>query len=179
MRRQLNARAETVNPAAQSLREGEVVASIAGTNLDGRPYELNYGKDERKHLLLNFSPGCPYCVQQAPLWRDVLNKVDSSRVECWALSVINWTSRRYTRMPTSWATSKPKCRCRSVCQERSTSALPVVARPTILLVGKDGFGCVGSGSCIDDQKSPHPCSLFGPIIGPPKDPFVLKFLARP
>jgi hypothetical protein len=40
-RRQLNARAETVNPAAQSLREGEVVASIAGTNLDGRPYELN------------------------------------------------------------------------------------------------------------------------------------------
>jgi hypothetical protein len=81
MRRQLNARAETVNPAAQSLREGEVVASIAGTNLDGRPYELNYGKDERKHLLLNFSPGCPYRVQQAPLWRDVLNKVDSSRVE--------------------------------------------------------------------------------------------------
>src|ERR1043166_3035354 len=139
MRRQLNARAERVNPAAQSLREGEVVASIAGTNLDGRPYELNYGKDERKHLLLNFSPGCPYCVQQAPLWRDVLNKMDSSRVE--VLGVVSDQLHKqavYTHAD-ELGYFKPKCRCRSVCQKRSTSALPVVATPTTLLVGKSGF----------------------------------------
>lgn len=81
MRRLLTARADAVNPAAKSLKEGEVVTAIAGSDLNGRPSELNYGKDARKHLVLYFSPGCAYCVQQAPLWRNVLNKVDTSRVE--------------------------------------------------------------------------------------------------
>ena len=81
MRRELTARAEAVDPAAKSLTAGDLVKSIAGSDLNGRPYELNYGKDERKHLLFYFSPSCAYCVQQAPLWRDVLNKLDSSRVE--------------------------------------------------------------------------------------------------
>ncbi len=81
MRRELTARADAVDPAANSLKEGDVVTSIAGSDLDGRPRELNYGKDQRKHLLLYFSPSCTYCVQQAPLWRDILNHVDSSRVE--------------------------------------------------------------------------------------------------
>ena len=81
MRRQLTARAEAIDPAAKSLKEGELVTSIAGSDFDGRAYELNYGKDKRKHLLLYFSPSCSYCVQQAPLWRDALNKVDSSRIE--------------------------------------------------------------------------------------------------
>jgi len=44
MRQQLRAQADAVNPAGQSLKEGEVVASIAGVGLDGRPYELNYDK---------------------------------------------------------------------------------------------------------------------------------------
>jgi len=81
MRRELTARADAVDPAAKSLKEGEVVTSIAGSDLDGRSYELNYSKDGRKHLLFFFSPSCRYCVQQAPLWRDMLNKVDNSRVE--------------------------------------------------------------------------------------------------
>lgn len=83
MRRLLTARADAVNPAAKSLKEGEVVTAIAGSDLNGRSYELNYSnsKDERKRLIFFFSPSCSYCVQQAPLWRDVLNKVDSRRVE--------------------------------------------------------------------------------------------------
>lgn len=81
MRRELKARAEAVDPATQSLKAGEVVTSIAGLDLNGRSYDLNYGKDKRKHLIMYFSATCAYCVQQAPLWRDVLNKLDSSRVE--------------------------------------------------------------------------------------------------
>jgi len=139
MRRQLSARADVVNPAAQSLREGEVVASIAGISLDGRPYELNYSKDERKHLLMYFSPSCPYCVQQAPLWRDVLNKVDTRRVE--VLGVVSDQLDKqavYTHadelgyfktkvpMPIMFANNEALARYR------------LVATPTTLLVNKSG-----------------------------------------
>jgi peroxiredoxin len=81
MRRMLTARADAVAPAVKSLKEGEVVTSIAGSDLNGRPYQLSYMNDERKRLIFYFSPSCSYCVQQAPLWRDVLNKLDSSRVD--------------------------------------------------------------------------------------------------
>lgn len=35
-----------------------------------------------------------------------------------------------------------------------------------------------SGSCTDSEGNSHPCQLEGPIIGPPKDPFTLKFVAK-
>ena len=36
-----------------------------------------------------------------------------------------------------------------------------------------------SGSCVDSEGNAHPCQIEGPIIGPPKDPFTLRFVARP
>jgi peroxiredoxin len=81
MRRQLTDRATALSPTAKSLKEGEVVASMVGSDLNGQPYELKYKSNERQRLLLYFSPSCAYCVQQAPLWRDVLNKIDSTRFE--------------------------------------------------------------------------------------------------
>ena len=64
---------------ANSLKVGDVVPALSGTDMDGRPFELNYNKDGRQRLLLFFSPDCPYCVKQAPLWREVLDKIDSGR----------------------------------------------------------------------------------------------------
>jgi hypothetical protein len=73
----------------------------------------------------------------------------------------------------------------------------VLMRPNGGLGGFMACGCIGattssckttsdnpehpscSGSCTDSEGNPHGCSLFGPIIGPPRDPFMLKFLARP
>ena len=139
MRQQLRAQADAVSPARQSLKEGEVVASIGGVGLDGRPYELNYGKDERKHLLLYFSPSCTYCVQQAPLWRDILNKVDGNRVEVLGLVSDKQDKQAvYTHaeelgyfktkapLPVIFATNETLVRYR------------LVATPTTLLIGKNG-----------------------------------------
>ncbi|HEX5876319.1 MAG TPA: TlpA disulfide reductase family protein [Pyrinomonadaceae bacterium] len=61
------------------LQPGDVVAPVTATNLEGRPYQLDYQKDGRQRLLLFFSPDCPYCRQQSPLWQDMLDKVDSNR----------------------------------------------------------------------------------------------------
>ncbi len=36
-----------------------------------------------------------------------------------------------------------------------------------------------SGGCTDSEGNPHSCMLFGPIIGPPRDPLSIRFLARP
>ena len=44
-----------------------------------RQYELRFEKDGKRQLLLFFSPSCPYCLQQGPLWCDILDKIDSNR----------------------------------------------------------------------------------------------------
>ena len=36
-----------------------------------------------------------------------------------------------------------------------------------------------SGSCTDSEGNVHSCQLHGPIIGPPKDPYRLRFVGRP
>lgn len=63
-----------------ALKAGDTVAPIAGTELNGQPFEVKYQKEGRRHLLLYFSPGCSYCVQQASQWREVLNKVNDGRI---------------------------------------------------------------------------------------------------
>jgi len=78
LRRSLNS-AGRIGASANSLKAGETVTPIVSTNLDGHPYQLQYEKDGRRQLLLFFSPSCPYCVQQGPIWRDMLNRIDSSR----------------------------------------------------------------------------------------------------
>ena len=79
LRGQLAVKAATVDATTNSLKGGESLAGFVGTDLGGEQYSLEYKKDGRHHLLFFFSPNCPYCVQQAPLWRDVLNTVDTSR----------------------------------------------------------------------------------------------------
>lgn len=78
LRSQLNS-AGRIDASANSLKPGETVTPIAGTDLNGHPYQVQYEEDGRRQVLLFFSPSCPYCVQQGPIWRDMLNWIDSSR----------------------------------------------------------------------------------------------------
>ena len=81
LRKQLNASGK-IEASANSLKPGEVMtAPIAGTDLKGQPYQMHYVKDGKQHLLLFFSPSCPYCIQQGPIWAELLNLIDSSRFE--------------------------------------------------------------------------------------------------
>lgn len=79
LRKQLAAGGRTLDLTTNSLKPGDVVSSVVATDLDGHPYQLQYKKDGRHHLLLFFSANCRYCEKQAPLWRDLLDKVDSNR----------------------------------------------------------------------------------------------------
>jgi thiol-disulfide isomerase/thioredoxin len=79
LRRQLAAGARTLDLTKNVLQPGDVVTPVTATELNGHPYQLDYKKDGRQRLILFFSPTCPYCQQQSPLWRDLLDKVDSNR----------------------------------------------------------------------------------------------------
>ena len=79
LRRRLTGRAKTIDATANSLRAGESLSGLIGTDLSGQQYKLEYKRDGLQHVLLFFSPNCPYCVQQAPMWRDMLNQIDSNR----------------------------------------------------------------------------------------------------
>lgn len=72
----------------------------------------------------------------------------------------------------------------------------VMLRPNGSVGGYMACGCIGattsscvttndnpehpscSGSCTDSEGNAHGCSLFGPIIGPPRDPAMIKFRQR-
>ena len=89
LRKQLNTSGK-IAASANSLKPGEVMTTqIAGTDLNGQPYQMHYGKDSKRHLLLFFSPSCPYCIQQGPIWANLLNLIDPTRFEVvgsWACS---------------------------------------------------------------------------------------------
>jgi peroxiredoxin len=91
LRRQLAAAGRPAAPA-DALKAGETVGPVAGTDLNGRPFEVKYGTEGRRHLLLFFSPSCRYCGQQASLWREVLDKVDAERI-----NVVGVVGRREDR----------------------------------------------------------------------------------
>jgi thiol-disulfide isomerase/thioredoxin len=79
LRRQLANGGRTLDLTTNFLQPGDVVSTVTATDLQGRPYQLDYKKDGRQRLLLFLSPNCPYCEQQSPFWRDLLDNVDSNR----------------------------------------------------------------------------------------------------
>ena len=79
LRRQLAAGGRTLDLTTNVLKPGDLVAAVTATDTNGRPYQLEYNKDGRRRLLLFFSPNCPYCEQQSPLWRDLLDTIDQNR----------------------------------------------------------------------------------------------------
>lgn len=80
LRALLASRGNGIDVTANSLKAGDVVANVSTSDLSGHPYELRYN-DGKKLLLFFLSPHCPFCVHQAPLWRSVLNKIDTTRFD--------------------------------------------------------------------------------------------------
>lgn len=139
LRRQLAGEAKTVGATANSLRGGEMLAGFVGFDTSGQQYALEYKNDGRKHLLLFFSPHCPYCVQQAALWRDMLNQIDGNR-----FSVVGVVGDKEDRRAVSvhveeLGYSKTKTALPIVfLNDEALARYKLVATPTILLISDAG-----------------------------------------
>jgi len=59
---------------------GTQVPDLKGFDPEGKPVEVQYGKDPRKVLVLVFSPTCPFCDQNWPKWEQVISSLDRSVV---------------------------------------------------------------------------------------------------
>lgn len=128
-------RAETPNV----LKAGAAVNPLVGTDLNGQPFEVRYQKDGRRHLLFYFSPNCPYCVQQASQWREVLNKVDDGRI-----SVVGVVSDREDKQAVlahaegaGYLKTKTPLSI-AFFDDDSLARYKLTATPTTLLINDDG-----------------------------------------
>ena len=139
LRKRLAAGARTLDLTTNVLRPGDLVSAVTATDLNGHPYQLEYKKDGREHLLLFFSPNCPYCAEQSPHWRDLLDKLDSNR-----FLVVGIVSDREEKPLVS-------AHVEEAGYSRTKTPLPVVffdnemlgsykltATPTTLLIDEDG-----------------------------------------
>lgn len=138
LRRQLigfGRKAETTN----TLKAGERVNSIVGTDLNGQPFEVKYNQEGRRHLLLYFSPNCLYCVQQASLWRELLDKVDDKRI-----NVVGVVSEREDRQSIfAHAEGAGYFKTKTplpvvLFNDASLAHYKLTATPTTLLIDDDG-----------------------------------------
>ena len=67
-------------PPALEVTAGTQMPDLKGFDPDGKPVEVDYGKDPRKVLVLVFSPTCPFCEQNWPKWEQVISSLDHSVV---------------------------------------------------------------------------------------------------
>jgi peroxiredoxin len=77
--RQLKAQLSLPPPTLEAAA-GSQMPDLRGFDPDGKPVEVEYGKDPRKVLVLVFSPTCPFCDQNWPKWEQVISSVDRSMV---------------------------------------------------------------------------------------------------
>jgi peroxiredoxin len=139
LRKQLAAGRRTIDVTTNFLQPGDLVAPVTATDLDGRPYQLDYKKDGRQRLLLFFSPNCPYCREQSPLWRDLLDKVDSKRFT--VIGVVN--DREDKRLVSAHADGAGYFKTKTPLplvffDSESLGSYKLSATPTTLLINDDG-----------------------------------------
>ncbi len=139
LRQQLAAGARTLDLTTNVLKPGDVVAPVTATDLDGQPYQLEYKKGGRHHLLLFFSPNCPYCEQQSPLWRDLLDKVDRNRFT--VIGVVSDKENR--RLVSAHADGAGYFKTKTPLpvlffNDESLGSYKLTATPTTLLIDEDG-----------------------------------------
>lgn len=139
LRKQLAAGGRTLDLTTNVLKPGDVVAAVTAIDLDGRPYQLEYRKDGRHRLLLFFSPNCPYCEQQSPLWRDLLNNVDKDRFN--VVGVVS--DREDPQSVAAYAEVAGYFKTRTrlpvlFFDNESLGSYKLTATPTTLLIDEDG-----------------------------------------
>ncbi|HYP52143.1 MAG TPA: redoxin domain-containing protein [Pyrinomonadaceae bacterium] len=68
------------------LKPGKVVPALAGVDTNGRKVTFDYANDQRKTVLLVFSPRCTYCTENMPNWRAITQGLDAKSFRVVAVS---------------------------------------------------------------------------------------------
>ena len=71
------------------LKEGTIVPSLSGIDLDGNRYALAYGSDPRKVVMFVFSPRCGFCTKNMPNWIAIADTLDRKSFRIVAVSIVS------------------------------------------------------------------------------------------
>lgn len=81
LRQNLQMRAALTKAAPDFLQAGERVSPFVAIGLREERIEVNYAGAGRMRVLLYFTPGCRYCREQFPYWRELIAHADHDRFE--------------------------------------------------------------------------------------------------
>jgi hypothetical protein len=70
------------------LQEGKMVKPLSGRDAEGKTHVFEWGADERKTLMMIFSPRCGYCLENMPMWDEIIKKADNSAFRIVAASSV-------------------------------------------------------------------------------------------
>jgi len=85
----------SIQKGEAALVEGQSMPAIAGIDLEGREQIFDWGNDNRKTLLMNFSPRCGYCRANMPNWTAILQGIDKSAYRVVVVSSISDGAKEY------------------------------------------------------------------------------------
>jgi peroxiredoxin len=81
LRQNLQMRAALTKAGPEFLQVGEHVPPFTTAGLREERVEVNYPGTGPKRILLYFTPGCRYCREQFPYWRELIAHADAARFE--------------------------------------------------------------------------------------------------
>lgn len=82
-------------PPTLEAATGAQMPDLRGFDLAGKPVQVLYGKDQRKVLLLVYSPTCPFCDENWPRWQQLISSLNRSTVRPVAVDVTSTTSANF------------------------------------------------------------------------------------
>jgi peroxiredoxin len=114
---------------------GDRVPEFTGAGIDGRPLTVGYTGREPNRVLLYFTPACPYCREQFPYWKEIIDRGPSRGFE--VIGIVADTEDRGAVVDYLRSFG---------CQDLSVSFVPkavfsgykLVETPTTLVIDNDG-----------------------------------------
>lgn len=93
---QLKAELEKANTKSTEIAQGATLPAIRGSDQYGVEKTISYGEDEKKTLLLGFSPACGYCKQNQTNWQQIISQIDNRALRVVAVSIREEGVAKYT-----------------------------------------------------------------------------------
>jgi peroxiredoxin len=84
-----------ISPETYHLNPGDLVDTLHGKDLLGKDFNIMYGQDSRKVILLVFSPKCKFCDLNISTWQTLVEKIDKSSYNVIALSLVRTGAKEY------------------------------------------------------------------------------------
>jgi peroxiredoxin len=122
------------------LRPGDKVPEFAAPDLNNQRVDIRYNAESPRRIFLFFKPSCPYCQEQFPYWKAILEQASKAGLEVWGLAGDEQDKARLQDYLAAMGCVKdgvPLLRVALVSKEMRES-YKLHSTPTTLVVSSDG-----------------------------------------